>query len=61
MAKYEIIIPEGTQEIEELAFLGCERLTSVVIPDSVTEQRERKPVARCSGRLGYGKVQILER
>lgn len=42
MAKYEIkdgiaIIPEGTQKIEECAFFGCNRLTSVVIPDSVTE------------------------
>lgn len=66
MAKYEIkdgiaIIPEGTQKIEDRAFSWCKELTSVVIPDSVTEQRERKPVARCSGRLGYGKVQILER
>ena len=42
MAQYEIkdgegIIPEGTTEIECLAFYGCTGLTSIVIPDSVTE------------------------
>ena len=41
MAKYEIkdgvgIIPEGTTIIEENAFSGCEELTSVVIPKTVT-------------------------
>ena len=42
MAKYEIIdgvgiIPEGTTEIENLAFLKCQNLKSVVIPNSVTK------------------------
>ena len=42
MAKYEIkdgvgIIPEGTACIVEKAFYDCKELTSVVIPDSVTE------------------------
>jgi hypothetical protein len=42
MAKYEIkdgvgIIPEGTTEIVESAFENCTELTSVVIPNSVTE------------------------
>ncbi len=42
MAKYKIkdgiaIIPKGTQKIEEFAFFYSKELTSVVIPDSVTE------------------------
>ena len=42
MAKYEIkdgiaIIPKGTQKIEDRAFSWCKELTSVTIPDSVTE------------------------
>ena len=42
MARYEIkdgvgIIPEGTTVVEEEAFEKCTELTSVVIPDSVTE------------------------
>ena len=42
MAKYEIkdgvgIIPEGTTVIEKYAFEKCAELTSIVIPDSVTE------------------------
>lgn len=42
MAKYEIkdgiaIIPKGTQKIEDRAFAWCKELTSVTIPDSVTE------------------------
>ena len=40
--KFEIkdgvcIIPEGTTEIGDKAFDGCEELTSIVIPDSVTK------------------------
>ena len=42
MQKYEIkngvgIIPEGTIVIEKEAFEKCTELTSIVIPDSVTE------------------------
>ena len=42
MAEYEIkdgvcIIPEGTTEIGDLAFLNKDALTNIVIPDSVTE------------------------
>ena len=40
MAEYEIkdgvgIIPEGTTIIEKRAFMDCEGLTRIVIPDSV--------------------------
>ena len=42
MAKYEIkdgvgIIPEGTVQIDPYAFQDCVDLTSVTIPESVTE------------------------
>ena len=33
----EIVIPEGTQRIEEEAFANCGAVHAVVIPDSVTE------------------------
>ena len=42
MAKYEIIngegiIPNGTTEIEDNAFEGCNELTNITIPESVTK------------------------
>ena len=42
MAKFEIkdgvaIIPEGTTKIGQEAFCDCPKLTSVTIPNSVTE------------------------
>ena len=53
MAKYKIkkgvgIIPEGTIEIEECAFYGCEKMTSVKIPSSVKVIGE-KAFAFCTG------------
>ena len=46
MAKFEIkddvaIIPEGTTEIGDYAFGGCDSLESVTIPESVTEIGEK--------------------
>ena len=42
MAEYEIkegvgIIPAGSTEIKDKAFIGCKELKSVIIPDSVTK------------------------
>ena len=51
MAKYKIkdgvgIIPKGKTRIEDDAFSDCEGLTSITIPDSVTEIGEE---AFCTG------------
>ena len=36
-----MVFPEGLQEIGEYAFYGCNGLTSVVIPNSVTLMGDR--------------------
>lgn len=33
----EVVIPEGITRIEKDAFIGCDRLERVILPDSVTE------------------------
>ena len=32
----EVVIPDGVTRIGKLAFCGCDRLTSITIPDSLT-------------------------
>ena len=47
----EIVIPEGVQTIGLEAFIGCNRLTSITLPNSVTEiitRDGRGPFEGCS-------------
>ena len=68
MAKYEVkdgvgIIPEGTTAINSMAFISCENLTSITIPNSVTRIGWGS-LANCNNletvRLGSGITEISD-